>query len=63
MQKNFSHDTSSLNGEALPAILNDDAFWPVEPKTLGGKWRLRDGTRVAYYCRLFYPLERCLGER
>jgi hypothetical protein len=34
MQTNFGHDTSSLNGEALPAILNDDAFWPVEPKTL-----------------------------
>lgn len=34
MQKNFSYGTSNLNGEALPAILNDDAFWPVEPKTL-----------------------------
>jgi DNA polymerase III delta prime subunit len=34
MQTNFGHDTSSLNGEALSAILNDDAFWPVEPKTL-----------------------------
>ncbi len=34
MQTNFGHDTSSINGEALPAILNDDAFWPVEPKTL-----------------------------
>ncbi|XZE19672.1 AAA family ATPase [Pirellulaceae bacterium SH449] len=34
MQTSFSQDTSSLGGEALPAILNDDAFWPVEPKSL-----------------------------
>jgi len=34
MKPNFSSETSSLNGDALPAILNDDAFWPVEPKTL-----------------------------
>lgn len=26
-------DTSSLNGNALPAVLNEDAFWPFEPKT------------------------------
>ena len=27
-------DTSSFNGGGLPAVLNDDAFWPFEPKTL-----------------------------
>ena len=27
-------DTSSLGGNALPAVLNEDAFWPFEPKTL-----------------------------
>jgi DNA polymerase III delta prime subunit len=27
-------DTSSFKGNALPAVLNEDAFWPFEPKTL-----------------------------
>ncbi|MCY2985546.1 MAG: AAA family ATPase [Planctomycetota bacterium] len=27
-------DTSSATGLGLPAVLNDDAFWPYEPKTL-----------------------------
>lgn len=27
-------DTSALSGNALPAVLNEDAFWPFEPKTL-----------------------------
>jgi hypothetical protein len=28
------HDTMSLNMPSLPAVLNEDAFWPFEPKTL-----------------------------
>jgi hypothetical protein len=27
-------DTSALTGNALPAVLNEDAFWPFEPKSL-----------------------------
>jgi len=26
-------DTSAIGGNALPAVLNEDAFWPFEPKT------------------------------
>ena len=35
MQPLFAiRDTSTLTGASLPAVLNDDAFWPFEPKTL-----------------------------
>ncbi len=27
-------DTSAVTGPSLPAVLNEDAFWPYEPKTL-----------------------------
>ncbi len=27
-------DTSAVAGSSLPAVLNEDAFWPYEPKTL-----------------------------
>lgn len=29
-----TRDTMALNFQSLPAVLNDDAFWPYEPKTL-----------------------------
>ncbi len=29
-----SRDTASYSNEVLPAILNEDAFWPSEPKNL-----------------------------
>lgn len=29
-----TRDTSSITGPALPAVLNEDAFWPFEPKSL-----------------------------
>jgi predicted ATPase with chaperone activity len=28
------HDTANFTHEVLPAILNEDAYWPVEPKNL-----------------------------
>ncbi len=35
MQSLFGiRDTSAVTGPELPAALNDDAFWPYEPKTL-----------------------------
>lgn len=35
MQPLFAiRDTSTLTGTSLPAVLNEDAFWPFEPKTL-----------------------------
>ncbi len=34
MQPLFAiRDTSTLTGTSLPAVLNEDAFWPFEPKT------------------------------
>lgn len=34
MQPLFAiRDTSALTGKSLPAVLNEDAFWPFEPKT------------------------------
>ncbi|MDZ4852565.1 MAG: AAA family ATPase [Pirellulaceae bacterium] len=35
MQNQFiKRDTASIVGDILPSILNDDAFWPVEPRTI-----------------------------
>jgi hypothetical protein len=35
MQPLFAiRDTSALEGTSLPAVLNEDAFWPFEPKTI-----------------------------
>ncbi len=34
MSTRISPDTASLPNEVLPAVLNEDAFWPYEPKTL-----------------------------
>ncbi len=31
---NLNRDTASIVGDILPSILNDDAFWPVEPKSI-----------------------------
>lgn len=35
MQKSVpKRDTASLVGDVLPAILNEDSFWPAEPRTM-----------------------------
>lgn len=35
MAQDLKHrDTASVVNEALPAVMNDDAFWPIEPRTL-----------------------------
>lgn len=31
---NFRKDTDSFAGDVLPSVMNDDAFWPSEPRTL-----------------------------
>jgi hypothetical protein len=33
-QEHRHHDTASIINDALPAVMNDDAFWPSEPRTL-----------------------------
>ena len=34
MQSRIGPNTLQFSGDALPAVLNEDAFWPFEPKTL-----------------------------
>jgi DNA polymerase III delta prime subunit len=34
MHTNLTPDTASLVHNALPAVLNEDAFWPYEPKSM-----------------------------
>ena len=34
MQSRIGPSTAQFTGDALPAVLNEDAFWPFEPKSL-----------------------------
>jgi len=34
MQSRIGSSTVKFTGDALPAVLNEDAFWPFEPKSL-----------------------------
>ena len=48
MQPLFAiRDTSALEGTSLPAVLNEDAFWPFEPK------RLRNAVSLKWFSNRF----------